>query len=262
VTPPVDFAHGYDGGIRWDVTVLAPATSATINNPRAWETPQWPRARVNGANLIKGPPGMVETGRADFQADGPVVEGFLFYRGIGNFGLPLRITTGMNGEVTVENTGAGTLDYLLVYRNDAAVGVRSRELRNLAPGERRRVPPLAAGPLGIHDELVRAGLTAAEAAAMLATWRESYFEQPGLRIFWIVPRAFTDKILPLAITPAPDRLERVLVGRSEVLTPAFEQELADGFRADGGARWINDRYFLAYRERARQLGLEAPANRP
>ena len=97
---------------------------------------------------------------------------------------------------------------------------------------------------------------------MLATWKESYFDAPGLRVFWIVPRAFTDRILPISITPAPGKLERVLVGRSEVLTPAFEKELVAGFRADGGARWTNDRYFLAYRERARQLGVVLPENTP
>jgi len=81
-------------------------------------------------------------------------------------------------------------------------------------------------------------------------------------VFWIVPRAFTDRILPITITPKPDKLERVLVGRSEVLTPAFEKELVAEFRADGGVRWANDRYFLAYRERVRQLGVVLKENLP
>lgn len=71
--------------------------------------------------------------------------------------------------------------------------------------------------------------------------------------------SITDRILPLSITPEPTKVERVLVGRGEVLTPAFEAELVEGFQADGGARWANDRYFLAYRERARQLGVVTPA---
>jgi hypothetical protein len=101
---------------------------------------------------------------------------------------------------------------------------------------------------------VQAGLSAAEATAMIATWRESYFQAPGIRVFWIVPRAFTDAILPLTVEPEPDALVRVLVGRTEVLTPAFEAEVARDFAMNGGERWQNDRYYAAYRERARQLG--------
>ena len=75
-------------------------------------------------------------------------------------------------------------------------------------------------------------------------------------MFWIVPRAFTDRVLPIKITPAPDTLERVLVGRTEVLTPAFEAQLARDFAADDGKKWEKDRYFQAYR--ARMAALVAP----
>jgi hypothetical protein len=88
---------------------------------------------------------------------------------------------------------------------------------------------------------------------MIATWHESYFERDGLRVFWIVPRGFTEAILPISASPQPDRLERVLVGRSEVLTPKFEAELTQAFASDGGKRWENDRYFLAYRTRVEEL---------
>ncbi len=264
---PVDFGKGYDGSITWDVTVLAPKSPEVINVPRSWETPQWPRARVDGANLVKGPAGSVETSRADIQAPAPVVEGFLFYRGIGNFGLPIEIKTSSDGTMRLRNTGADDISRVWVYEKslneEAAFHFWTG---SLAAGAEQSVP-LRPGMAfrwksGFGASLILAGLTTDEASAMLATWKESYFDVPGLRVFWIVPRAFTDRILPLTITPAPDKLERVLVGRSEVLTPAFERELVDDFRKDGGARRANDRYLLAYRERVRQLGVVLPENTP
>lgn len=258
--PPIDFAEGYDGRISWDVTVLAPGTTEVINNVQAWETPQWSRARVSGANRIKGGDGFVETGRADFFKTGPVVEGFLFYRGIGRFEIPLSVTVAADGTLHLRNAGEAEIPFVWIYDNREQTGARYAWEGGLAAGETRLVNQAKVhfGPertRALREPLKTAGLTEDEANAMLATWKESYFDAPGLRVFWIVPRAFTDRVLPITVTPKPEKLERVLVGRSEVLTPAFERELVDGFRKDGGARWKDDRYFFAYRERARQLGV-------
>jgi hypothetical protein len=265
--PPVDFAQGFSGSVQWKVTVLAPDTKEKINCPAAWENPQWPRARVSGANLVKGPPGFVEAGRADLQVNAPVVEGFLFYRGIGNFALPFEVKVAPDGTLTLRNTGTNDILRVWVYEKSTTAEAPFHFWTGKLPaGAEQSVPLQPAGSFqsksGFGASLIYAGLTSDETSALLATWKESYFDAPGLRVFWIVPRAFTDRILPLSITPAPDKLERVLVGRSEVLTPAFEKELVDGFRSDGGARWANDRYFLAYRERARQLGVVLPKNAP
>jgi hypothetical protein len=244
----VDFSGGYNGSATWRVDVLAKDTTEKITAPTKDETAQWPRARVAAANRLRGPKGEVED--------------FIFYRGVGNFSLPLRVTAGEDGALTIQNTGGAVIPYVLVYLKQTGQDPLTRELFNLAPGKTWVPSRPGIFKTRFHGALEEAGLSYAEAAALLATWKESYFDRPGLRVFWIVPRAFTDCILPLAITPAPDKLERVLVGRSEVLTPAFEKELADGFRADGGTRWSRDRYFLAYRERARQLGVVLPENAP
>ncbi len=104
------------------------------------------------------------------------------------------------------------------------------------------------------DELVAAGLNRAEADAMVQTWWRSYFERPGTRVFWIMPRALTDKILPLKIEPAPADVVRVLVGRSEVLTPRFESDLlVDHADPEKWKLRVGDRYAPAYEARIKAL---------
>ena len=65
---------------------------------------------------------------------------------------------------------------------------------------------------------------------MVDTWSRSYFRTMGLRILYIVPRAWTDKLLPITISPAPTDLVRTLVGRVEVLAPPDEAELLSQVR--------------------------------
>jgi hypothetical protein len=74
--------------------------------------------------------------------------------------------------------------------------------------------------------LVKEGLYPDEASAMLRTWDLSYFKSPGLRFFYIVPRAWTDKLLPLKITGAPTEITRVMVGRIELITDEQKAALA------------------------------------
>jgi hypothetical protein len=88
---------------------------------------------------------------------------------------------------------------------------------------------------------------------MIDTWRQSYFGAPGLRILWIVPKVSTANSLPMTITPVPDQLERILVARSEVLTPAFEKQLVQDFANGNEYNYNNDRYFLAYQARVKAL---------
>ncbi len=67
--------------------------------------------------------------------------------------------------------------------------------------------------------LVAAGLFDDEANALLNTWERSYFQNPGQRIFFMVPQSWTDAVLPLNIS-VPVEVNRVMVGRIELVTPA------------------------------------------
>src|SRR5262249_22757385 len=75
------------------------------------------------------------------------------------------------------------------------------------------------------DALTKAGLFHDEAEAMLTTWRQSYFLNPGLRLFYIVPQSWTDRVLAMNVSEAAD-ITRVMVGRVEIVTPR-DRELVD-----------------------------------
>ncbi len=161
------------------------------------------------------------------------VEEFLFYRGTGNFTAPLtvKLDSADPQRVALTNTGKEPLRHLFLceVRGDGAVWLA---LENLAPGETRAValanakgtdtPTLAAA---LRTALVTEGLYEKEAAAMVKTWESSWLGERGLRVLYTLPRGWTDEVLPLAITPAPKAIERVMVGRAEVITPAMEQAL-------------------------------------
>ncbi|HXI23402.1 MAG TPA: hypothetical protein VNG71_05965, partial [Pyrinomonadaceae bacterium] len=76
----------------------------------------------------------------------------------------------------------------------------------------------------LKQALVASGLYDKEADAMIKTWRNSWFEE-GARVFYILPRAITDRVLPITIDPQPMDLVRVLVGRTELITPEMEKSV-------------------------------------
>jgi len=105
-------------------------------------------------------------------------------------------------------------------------------------------PPTLDGSLealfsDLEGILIAQGLFPDEAHAMLETWRDSWFEE-GSRILYIVPRAFVDSVLPLAIAPVPAQLTRVFVGRVELVTPVTQQAVESAFAS--GDRTILAKY--------------------
>ena len=59
---------------------------------------------------------------------------------------------------------------------------------------------------------------------MIKTWRNSWFE-PGMRVLYILPQQRIDEVLPITIDPRPEELVRVLVGRTEIITPEMEHSV-------------------------------------
>ena len=64
---------------------------------------------------------------------------------------------------------------------------------------------------------------------MIETWRDSWFEE-GTRLFYMIPRASVDAILPLDIEPRPAEVVRVFVGRLEIITPEMQTEVEHAVR--------------------------------
>ena len=162
-------------------------------------------------------------------------EKFLFYRGVGDFELPLKVR--LNGGKVVLNTieekysskgnPGRNITNLIVFEN-----LGGRIGYNFVPtlsGETIvERPALSKNLTQVFDELEKAlvtqGLYEKEAKAMIETWKDSWFEE-GLRVFYLLPRRTTDEILPLTVQPRPQQTVRVLVGRTEIITPEMEQDV-------------------------------------
>lgn len=155
-------------------------------------------------------------------------EKFLFYRGVGNFDLPLAVTL-ENGRVTVRNSGKDPIAQLIVFENrDGQIGFQS--VINFSGTTTIARPALDQNAEAVikqlRQTLIDAGLYDKEADAMIKTWRNSWFET-GMRVFYVLPRSATDAVLPITIDPRPDELVRVLVGRTEVITPEMEKSVRE-----------------------------------
>ncbi|MGA3039507.1 MAG: hypothetical protein ABSF54_01815 [Bryobacteraceae bacterium] len=148
-------------------------------------------------------------------------EKFLFYRGVGRFPVPLAARVADDGKIVVENRGGQTVPSVILFENRGGrIGYRAAG----AIGETitLNTPPLDASLPQLRQDLETAltsqGLYAAEAHAMVETWRDSWFEE-GSRLIYIVPSSTVDAILPLQIDPVPQQTVRVFVGRIELITP-------------------------------------------
>jgi hypothetical protein len=167
-------------------------------------------------------------------------EKFLFYRGTGDFKTPLVVTTSGDGTVSVENTGPTPLARLFLLHIQEGKAEWAK-LDGLTPHERlrwRRLnsvpaserPSLAQVQTQIGDAMAEAlageGLFPAEARAMVKTWSNAWFTEEGVRVLYILPRGWTDEILPLKLKPQPHELVRVMIGRAEIITPELQKEIA------------------------------------
>jgi hypothetical protein len=164
----------------------------------------------------------------------PEHERFLFYRGVGNFATPLLVTLNPGGNLTVTNNGADALLHLFV------LGVREGKAQfvHLNHLDANTASVVALPPMDhpqadvartiadeMADALVSLGLFRREAVAMVNTWKDSWLADEGLRVLYLLPRAWTDATLPLEVDPKPRTVVRVMVGRAEVITPETENQL-------------------------------------
>ncbi len=227
-----------------DAEAEAPGVKANQFGPLTAETTgrlTWSDLRINGRGE---PPETTEpVWLAPRKVEAQMVatpkgeaEKFLFYRGVGHLEAPLTVRRVADkleigrreGAVPigrlwlVDICGDGTAAYRVLDQTGA------EPLTTLSAFSEEAYSADAAGRLreSLRTALVADGLFADEAEALLETWKLSYFESAGLRVFFLVPRAWTDRYLPLAITGDPPTV-RTMVGRIELVTPAQRHLLAE-----------------------------------
>lgn len=225
--------------------------SVKVDFPQGKITEWYPQARAVGTNIDWGQLKVMPGAEMDFPVESahshyyparetdaaPVQvcgtngkpgqqEKFLFYRGVGTFDLPLAVK--LEGEnVILNNTGREEIANLIIFENRGGkIGYRlcdtfTGEMTHERPALDKNMDSLLQD---LQKILVASGLYEKEAAAMIKTWRSSWFEE-GLRVFYILPRQTTDAVLPVTIEPKPAELVRVLVGRAEVITPEMEKNV-------------------------------------
>ncbi|MEP7341252.1 MAG: hypothetical protein ABI977_26215, partial [Acidobacteriota bacterium] len=200
-------------GINWGSFIVSPGAQVSFPTSKG-ESHYYPARETDAAPIRLGDESKIE------------YEKFLFYRGVGNFTLPLTVRLA-GDQVTVRNAGQDELAQVVLFENRGG-RVGWRVLSSFKGEATLARPALDQTIESLHGELVKSlvaqGLYEKEATAMVKTWRGSWFEE-GLRVFYIVPRKTTDAILPITITPAPAEITRVLVGRAEIITPEMEQAI-------------------------------------
>jgi hypothetical protein len=199
-------AERTEEGVRWDPVELLPSGSGAFRDDGSGS--HYYAARETDAAALR------VSHEAELQE-----EGFLFYRGVGSLALSLRAVLD-RGRLRLEPLGEDVREVLLFSNRGGRIrysvvrpGGRSLSLE---PGPGGQDVPAFQGEL--RQMLVRHGLYPKEAAAMVATWGDSWFES-GTRLFYVLPRPLVDRALPLVVTPRPSQTIRVLVGRLEVILP-------------------------------------------
>ena len=156
-------------------------------------------------------------------------EKYLFYRGVGNLDAPIIVSK--QGDTLNFSLRDGASDLAVLPRlwlvdvgSDGHLFlkvIKPAGRTAQAPAQIQSVAGAGNNRAGLERELAEAlraaGLHADEAAAMLDTWKLSYFESPGQRVFFLLPRSWIDAHLPLELS-TPAGITRVMVGRIELVT--------------------------------------------
>lgn len=176
-------------------------------------------------------------------------ERFLFYRGVGRLDAPLRVSRDDNNlklSSQAQDVQAVPAAWLARVREDGSTAFRSLGALDL------KTPRSIAADFAERDfsaqngsklraemkaAAVTDGLNPDEAEALLSTWELSYFKSQGLRLFFLVPQAWTDRVLPLEVS-GENEIDRVMVARIEVVTPEQRQLMAKLEKQKHSKAWL------------------------
>jgi hypothetical protein len=214
---PKDLRQSVRGSIQWTGLRLSREPSAGLpdTTEHVWLAPR----NVKSAVAISG----------------AEAEKYLFYRGVGHLDAPIVVreeSDSLSIALRDEEKLLAALPHIWIVRvsADKQLAYRSfkpsnqRTLTAALPTGHAAQSGLDALRLELKAALQADGLYEDEADAMLATWRLSYFDSEGLRVFFVLPRAWTDAQLPLS-TSVPAEVTRVMLGRVELISAHQESAL-------------------------------------
>lgn len=217
--------------IHYQLTLMSPSADGLPNTP---EDSIWNPAReVPLANVI------------DVNGER---EKFIFYRGVGDFDGSLSISSQRGQKVQLTNHSDKAHAAVFMIHVEGQKG--SIEALTPQTGTQSIAIPepnlsmqeyLPKAKSMVAQELIKVGLYQEEAHALVNTWEKSYFQQQGPRVLYILHRQDVERILPIQVTPRPQELERVLVGRLEFLSKQQERKLLIEL-VDGSLNLQGDRF--------------------
>jgi hypothetical protein len=244
--------------LTWDLTL---GTHLPTEQYTTWERGGWRpatlfplpdtswvvQARLPSAACVSTD-GTIVKRSAPWMSGQTETERFVYYDGLVPAPEYLRCTASDAKSVTLQNTAAFPLAPVFVIDRRGTT-TRFTRVAAIAPGESAKVTPAAvattdwpkAGETAVADALRAAGLFPDEAASLLTIWRDGFFQRPGLTVFYLLPQAEYDRLLPLTITPKPPKLVRVGIAvhpncDTEPARTALAQALVAGVAADAAAQ--------------------------
>ena len=231
-TQPIPKVAKLDGGsLDWGRVRIIPqvAGERPAHMP---EVPKPPAGAAAALNLARHYEYARETDAATVQfSDRPGEqheERFLFYRGLGDFTLPITLTSRDDDHFEMNAAAEQPIPFAILLRI-ADGRARFAIYTDITGRQSLTLPAETVSPDQVGDTLIRAlmsqGLFEKEARAMVKTWSSNWLGDAGTRLLYAVPRPITDALLPLHISPQPDETVRVMIGRIDVLTPSQEAKI-------------------------------------
>jgi len=222
--PPSAFPNQDNPNTIWKGELLPPSDeSAKVQMPVLTGTKgaHYAHAReVPDAWFFRATQVVSEFGESDEIAKAPKraspTEKFIFYRGAGDVLPPMYASLSELGTFTLQSYAEDKVlpvAFALSVSGDNAIWTKVPTSKESHEVQMMQATPnekgIASLATALTAEIVAAGLTSAEAKAMVATWSDVWFKESGDRLFVLLPQAWVDKVLPLNITPAPKKLTRV-----------------------------------------------------
>ena len=246
-----------NGHITWRVKISPPSPGIERSLPKTDPGALWRFARDVDAAYVR-PDGNTALAPRE-------LERFIFYRGLGEATLPLQLSASGNGTLSYEQSDLPPIRHLFTIRVEHGRAAY-RYIPALRAGQTisEVIPSMKSALLrsefvgrisdDLANRLTESGLYAREARAMVNTWQNSYFESDGLRVLFIMPQEWTDRFIPMEISPTPAHRVRVMVGRLEALTPEREQAAEESVRnLSSSDSIVRDRAYEFFRGQGRYL---------